>query len=339
MKIFVLCLLTLCSNPSWGDARLAPTARRVNQLLKFIANYGSIRNLGLYGLISPRCARYLTFSDAHSCKAAVKRQIEILDYDIIFTNKHHKQIPARDAWTPEAFVFVAFKKTLVNTLSDPRTEKYLELIKEGLNGYLIGATPNFNIWELTLEYYGHPLIAAKTLAAIFQDTSEVKLHLAYLERSKVRGRGPYENNRERLSQLIDMITVVLDYRENSYRELFYPKALQGELYRNVYHFYVPLFLSMTLKAEGRDFKDAHRAPMLLTMTYEFVTSAQDYRYLLADPLWLPANSSSIKDIHAAYVGARFGLEKSTPSNTFSLIKEAFTRSTQVAADFLLHLAN
>ena len=121
---------------------------------------------------------------------------------------------------------------------------------------------------------------------------------------------------------------------------FYPHPLREHLNRNIYHFYVPLYLAMALEAEGRPRKYALAAPMMLTLTYEFVTMAQDYRYLMKDPARVGAknNLHTLKDIFAGFSGANFGIGKIIPGSFFSRVSESFGHSTQEGVSLLLNPA-
>lgn len=312
---------------------------RVNRLLRFIANQSSNRDTALYTLIAKRCNRYLPFSEEHNCRSAVKKQIELLDYDIIYNDK--KQYPPKETWSRESFVFIAFKKKLIDILSDPDTSIYLDKMRLGLSDYLTGANPQFNIWDMTLAYYNSPLLAARTIAALFQDTSTVKLHLAYLERVRPQGRMAFDSNLERLSKVIDSINLILDYSEDNFRSLFYPSPFREHLKKNIYHFYVPLYLSMAMAAGGMDLEHALMAPMMLTITYEFITLAPDYSYLLRDPERLDPvqTASTLRDIFAGYCGANFGIGKNISPDFFVQMRESFAKSTADGVELLLHSAN
>lgn len=336
MKIHLLLIGLLCLS-SVSLASPVPS-RRINGLLRFIANQEGLRDLALYTLISRRCNRYLPWDRQGACRDAVKKQIDLLDYDIIFT--HPGLIPPKDTWSPDAFVFIAFKKTLIETLSDPKTTTYLEMLKKGLNDVLLGTNPGFNIWDASVTFYKTPLAAAKVISALFQDTSLVKLHLAYLEKSRIRGRHSFDSNKESLSRIIDTINQILDYSEDHYRGLFYPHPLREKLTRNIYHFYVPLYLAMALKHKGVREENALAAPMLLNLTYEFVTMAPDYRYLVNDPYSLDpdTNRGTIKDIFTGSCGTTFGLGRMVPANYFSLLQSAFKASTATGVDLILHSA-
>ena len=125
--------------------------------------------------------------------------------------------------------------------------------------FLIGekkSTPN--LWTLTLNFYGNEFEAARALAVLFQDTSHVKLHLAYLEMSGVQGTTSwFDANRELLNRTIDTMNMVLDANGENFQALFYPPAVQAKLHRTIYHFYVPTYLSMasSLVTDGEPIHD------------------------------------------------------------------------------------
>ncbi len=75
---------------------------------------------------------------------------------------------------------------------------------------------------------------------------------------------------------------------------------------------------MALHAEKVPRKMALTAPMLLNLTYEFITLARDYRYLLRDPERLDhaRTATCLKDIYAGFSGANFGIGRITRPKLF-----------------------
>jgi len=338
LKTFIFAFLFLVTQFSFASSqgRDESNSKRFNQLFRFVAKHAITRDVALYTLLANRCSRYVSFPEKLDCKFAVGEEIALLDYDIHFPDARLEQ----DKWNMDSFFFIAFKKTLIETLSSKKTTEYLTLLSQGLSDFLTEANPNFNIWEMSVNFYNSKLIAARTIAALFQDTSLVKLHLGYLAKTHPHGSEVFQNNMEYLSMAIDTINMILDFNEDYYRTLFYPKSLQAKLKRSIYHFYVPLYLSMELKARGYSTRSAIHAPMMLTLTYEFITSASDYRYLFKDPEYLdPASSSSIFDIFAGFSGATFGVDKSFPLLTIPQLQKSFARSTKEGVSLLLQSVN
>lgn len=296
------------------DPALAPSG----DFVSFLAKSPLIRNFGLYFIVTSRCAGYLPAQKVESCKYNVARLIDVLDYDVIFEES------LRD---PQSYVFVAFKRNLVEILSEPSTSDYLNKLNQNLNDYILQKNPNFNIWEFTVNHYGSKLYAAKVLAALFQDTSLKKLHLAYLDKSAERGRLKFSTNKELLNKSIDTINLIIDYSEVNFLTIFYPRQIRGGLNRSIYHFYVPLYASLAL--------NDRYAPFFLTLSYEFITAAHDYRYLILDPETLDPEREQwkIRDIYAAYRATKFGINSNFVD--FETLKKEFGRSTYSAVQLMI----
>lgn len=307
--------------------------RRANGLLRFVAQNHIMRSVGLYTLMANRCNRYLPFPETVLCQTTITRQLQILDYDIIMTAGPKSP---QEALNPQAFVFVAFKKNLLELLSQPQTALYLKSMQDQLTKHLLGEA-EVNIWELTLRHYRSRLTAAKVIATLFQDTSMAKLHLAYLDRNRIGGNASFSANKELLSRVISTINLVLDYNEDSYQDLFYPKEVRKHLNRNIYHFYVPLYLAMQLTHEGFNSTFAQIAPLMMTLTYEFVTTGKDNRYLFNDPPRLDPQiyQHKLRDIYGGYSGARFGTGQKIHPDFFLRMQDSFARSTTQAVKLLL----
>ena len=328
-NLFLLLSLLLIS----GSLLAAPHATdgRSNGLLRFIAQQHGLRDYALQSLLQKRCDRYLHGKEEDTCKLAVKKMVKLLDYDIIIPEK---KAPPTDKWTPGSFVFVAFKNNLISLLSHPKTEGYLTDLNQKLYDYVLGRKSRPNVWEVTRAHYKSDYQAAMVLAALFQDTSPMKLHLAWLELSETRGNQNFQSNKDLLNRVIDSINLILDSSEDNYRALFYPAEIQQDLNRNIYHFYVPMYLSMSLERQGLSKQGAFSGALMLTLSYEFITSSKDYRYLYNDPKTIES-SHKVKDIFGGYCGSNIGVRGMNFNKSFQVIKESFLRSTEDTVELLL----
>ena len=304
-------------------------------LLAFLFSFTAFsrpNELLVYSLIAKRCERYLPESKMSACQETVIQMLELLDYDIIFSTKNNPpQV------IPQAFVFVAFRNNLITLLGEAATGAYLESLNKGLNNFLLGTDENFNFWTLTLNHYQNELKSSQVIAALFQDISLAKLHLKYLDKAKIEGSVTFQKNKELLDKTIDTINLVVDYHPENFQKTFYPKHTSwGSLNRNLYHFYVPFHLSGAMQKKRIDKYISFIAPFLMTLTYEFITTSDDYRYILNDPERLdPADHAfKLKDIYAGYCGALRGIEKK-PALNLSEMGELFNVSSYEAVTTLL----
>lgn len=309
--------------------------RRSNGLLRFIAEQHGFRDFALASIIGNRCGRYMEREAKTPCKAAVKKMIEILDYDIIFSaDKKPMPVKPDETWSPRSFVFVAFKKNLINLLSSQKTAVYLNDLNQQLYKFLVGEKSRPNVWDVTKAHYKNDYLTSMAIATLFQDTSMMKLHLAYLEQANTPGNMNFQSNKELLSRVIDTINLILDSSEENYRGLFYPHEIQADLNRNIYHFYVPLYLSKSLEREGVKRQYAYSAALMLTLSYEFITSANDYRFLFKDPERIEG-LHKLKDIFGGYCGSNIGVRGMNFNKSFEVIRASFGRSTRDSVELLL----
>lgn len=318
-----------------GTNVFADTApSRANPILRFVAEIRILRDLALYTLIEERCYRYMKRQELHSCLEAVDQKVTLLDFDILF-DKARKTPVLLDQNNPSSFVFVAFKRDFIALLSEEKSERFLELVNSEMTRFLVGQEKSApNLWEIALRFYGSEFEAAKALAVFFQDTSPVKLHLAYLEMSGVQGNSSwFDSNRELLQRTIDTMNMVLDANGDNFQALFYPKAVQARLNRTIYHFYVPTYLSMALKKRGVPERFSYIAPLMMTLTYEFVTAAPDFRYLFKDPA--KVSDWSLGDIFGSYNGISFASHRMGRTLSFEMIKREFETSTAAGVRALL----
>ena len=251
--------------------------------------------------------------------------VTVLDTDVIIPNL-------------TSYIFVAFKNEYLELLSSDVTTKYLNILQNEVNDYLLGLNPNFNLWELTLAHYKQTELSSKVLAILFQDTSNAKLHLLYLEKARIKGNASFHINKDLLSKTIDTMNLLFDYTKvrRDFQPLFYPRSLKGSLNRAIYHFYVMMYLSMRLRTLGVSKEMAYTASLLLNLTYEFITTTSDYRYLLVDPEKLDHREHDwkIKDIYAGYLGAAMGVERTT-SKGLQFFNDSFAVSTKETVKAML----
>jgi hypothetical protein len=176
------------------------------------------------------------------------------------------------------------------------------------------------------------------IATLFQDTTNARLHLAYLERTGTRTGLQFDKNFELLHQTITNLNTLMDLQDQKYIELFYPKNTADPINRNFYHFYVPLYLRHALFDLGVSARMSSIAPFMMTITYEFLTASDDYRFAFADPEILGSEDIwKIKDIFAGYQGAYLGKSKA-PLKTFKFIQESFRSSTAKTIESLINSA-
>jgi hypothetical protein len=343
MKLFSLSLalmlaLLLPQVASAGDGQ----NKELKKIFKYVTGLPMARNYALYTLISARCNRYVPFPDNYFCREAVGEQIKLLDYDIYFLNQQQPMIkPTDESWSIDSFVFVAFKAVLIDLLSDPLTGQYLEKLNRDLNDYLTGDNPNFNLWEMSLKFYKSPVLAARTIGVLFQDTSLKKLHIAYLENARIKGKKSFFINLEKLSLTIDTINLINDYSRENYKAIFYPRPLKHLTNRNIYHFYVPLYMAMKLSQEGTDRRFALLAPIMQTLSYEFITIAPDYRYLIKDPAYIEGITSSgtLRDIFTGLSGAQYAFSKVMTARDFDKMMIEFDKGTAAGVKYIVQSTN
>lgn len=318
--------LTTLGSPSEPNQRFYPEGTQDS-----LGSAYGFKDLVIFSLIARRCKRYLPIEHL-SCKDAVAVMLEELDTDVIFPEQE-TQLTA-----PGSFLFIAFKSNLIRFLSDKQTEKYFEKLNQDINQYLLGASASFNLWSSTTKFYRHEKLAAMAIATLFQDTTNARLHLAYLERTGTRTGLQFDKNFELLHQTITNLNTLMDLQDQKYIELFYPKNTADPINRNFYHFYVPLYLRHALSDLGVGARMSSIAPFMMTITYEFLTASDDYRFAFADPEILGSEDIwKIKDIFAGYQGAYLGKSKA-PLKTFKFIQESFKSSTAKTIESLINSA-
>ena len=310
--LFII-LATLFSFSSGAQTNIA--TRYANEL----------KNFALQGLISTRCERYLPLPKVSDCQRTVASMLKFIDSAVIVPSLEKSESLALD---PQAFIFIAFKTTLIDLLKKESTTNYL-------NDVLLKGRDE-NLWLMTLEHYPNPKEAAQVLAALFQDTSAAKLHIHYLQKTVKKPNPKFLENIDILDHAIDLINQMLDTNPEHFKPLLFPPGTRTDLNRNIYHFYVPLYLGHALKESGVSSEMSYVAPMMMTLTYEFVTASGDYRYIFSDPktLDLTKHAWKIKDIYAGHQGASMAVGRKNVK-TLETLRKGFQKSTFSTVKLLL----
>jgi len=323
MKTIILTLSLLLASSSFAQA----PAKRSNGLVRFIVENAYIRNLGLQSVMNARCKTYFNYFEGLYCQEIVGYMMGHLDIDMIIPEN-------KSMWRPSAFVFTAFKSDFVTILGSPQTSAFLRKANEELSQHLAYGDSDANLWELALSNYGDKYKAAQIMATLFQDTSNQRLHIGYLYLSKsIKKTQTFLRNKELLERLLTTIGMILDHREDEYQKIFYPRELKEELNRNIYHFYVPLYLSMKLKKMRVNNKFAVMAPFMMTLSYEFITYGRGADNLYSDPLVI-RREGTVKDIFGGYCGANYGVFGNRFHRNYNDLKSNLYRSTHLAIDEL-----
>lgn len=336
-KFLVATLVGLLSCSAFASIA-SPTARekaRSNDILRFIAESGFLRDIALHSMINTRCERYAVSPEVqYSCDTSVAAMIDLLDYDITIIQTDGAPNP--NSWKPEAFVFVAFKKNLLALLRSPKTSKYLQEMNRQLEAKIFNPSHDFSIWDFSKKFFGSEELAVTAIATLFQDTSPLMLHVQFLDYNKIPGNQTYKNNKNDLIRSIELINQILDFSEENFGTLFYPKQFQGKLNRSIYHFFVPLYLAQAMKAYGFSTTMSKTTPFMLTLTYEFITSSDSYEYLFNDPSYLDSTKHEwkLKDIYGGYCGSHFAVKEKS-LKAFNQMATKFDQSTASSVKFLL----
>lgn len=323
MKTLILLLSLLTASSSFANT----STKRANALVRFLAENALTRSIGLQSIMNSRCKTYFSYFEALYCQEILGYMVGGLDIDIIVPQN-------KSLWRPSAFVFVAFKSDFLEILNSSDTTTFLRKANEELSQYNGNNNAKGNLWDIALKYYGTKYRAAQAMAALFQDTSNQRLHIGYLYLSKnLRKSQTFLSNQEQLERLLETISMILDNREDEYQKIFYPRELKEDLNRNIYHFYVPLFLSMKLKRMGVNDKYSIMAPFMMTISYEFVTYGKGADNLFSDPLII-TKPGTIKDIHGGYCGANYGVFGNNFRRSLPQLTRNLSISTHYAIDEL-----
>jgi hypothetical protein len=285
---------------------------------------------GLQMVIKDRCGRYLKSADKDLCKKSVDAILEELDFDVKILDEASK-----------SFVFMAFQKNLVKILSQSQTHDFLKGYQAELTKYLLNHTLSpVNLWDYSVKFYSSEEKALEVIAALFQDTSERKLHLAYIHGTRDYQNESFQKNADYLGLVIDTMDQVQKSGNGEIDGLlFYPKGFQENRNVNMYHFYIPAYLTSRLMKMNRGARSARLGPLMMSVTYEFVTAGKDKEFLFDDPQKIDGSTAAglwkITDIYGGYSGGLFGLKLPSQVKDFQSVKTSFTRSSQAGMELLL----
>lgn len=296
-------------------------------LLRYIGSNDTLRLYAIHRLIDVRCHRYLSPQEADQCGEATLTMLRHLDFDIRFLDESSKTIPA--------FVFVAFEAQLIELLNQETTGQYLELLARKFEDQTFHSAVLFNLWDETLAFHdGNQLQALLKLAVLFQDTSTAQIHLEYLARRQVEGSRFFNPNVARLARVLEQIVRLQNEQPQLFNQIAYPAWIGASLNSSIYHYYVPWFLAAQLREQGTPPRFAGIAPLMLSITYEFITSRPDYRHLILDPQTVQ-QTWTMKDIYAGLSGATQGAQARSVVLPFAEFEGLIHQDTTLAVQRML----
>lgn len=275
-------------------------------------------------VIENRCERYFSRNLIQNCRLNVRKMVKNLNIDLIILDNQ-----TQTTWKPESFVFAAFQQDLIEVLSDPGTTKYLVKLKNTLESYLSGNIPKTTLIESSAPFFRTSFLSARAIAVLFQDTSIAKLHLRYLEHAHLDLQKTVFQNKDLLSEVIDVINLLYDFSPENYRNFFYPPSVAKILDKNIYHFYVPYYLVQLLTYRDMPMAQIHQASILMTLTYEFITTSRDFRFIFKDPETINSEQK-VRDIYAGYSGSLLGLNYTGKQLTYDEMLANFKVSTRTS---------
>ncbi len=206
---------------------------------------------------------------------------------------------------------VAFYDTLIKLIKDHRTWDYLSQLTKKLQK-VVDEGDEVNLYDFTLRYFKDKNKSIEVIAVLFQDNSS-NMHLDMIW-DKLR---PHQQNiLENISQKILVANSKLEFRKRIH---FYPKIIAQEkkFLPNLYHFYVPLYLSLKLHEEAEDLF-AFSLPVLLTINYKYLDDVGIYESLRNDRQIGPDKIHLVNAIFMSLKGAIHGSEliDKTLNNTY-----------------------
>ena len=326
--IFILScfFITLSASAQWEN----PTPPSDSEFQRII--HANPKMLGFFFQKSllPRCQKYLKLP-SNQCANALSSMTKGIDFDVKFImNTNH--FP----WKMEHFIFLAFKKELLQILEQEKTRTYLEALKLQVDEILPNR-PDFNLWTFTLDFYHNDLNKSlQIISILFQDISYAKMHLSFIASMDERHSNTFDINIDLLDQIINQIIGVQDYMPKSFQKYFYPPEIKAPLNPGFYHFYVMGYLAKTLQ-KTYSTKTAKNVPLLLSVTYEFVSNFNSVKYLVEDPKTYTQRdyAHSHKDIYAAYLGVNYFLGNKQVPLSQEAIGQKFDRSVSEGIKQLL----
>jgi hypothetical protein len=310
-----------------------PSPNSKTNLLQQMIENSFLRNVGLHQIISKRCYRYMpSYYEKRSCSYATSDMIRLLDFDIHFIRRDE----APKDWETGSYVFIAFRSAFKKLLQLRTINVYLSKVNEALYDYYRPEF-NFNLWDFTVKFFNaREDVANYVIAVLFQDTSRVKLHVEYAYRKMQDLNKLSKANLDKLSETIDNFNFVLDNNPKKFLKTVFPKHMQENRNTSLYHFYVPMYLTRSLRKKGWSARASASTAFMLTLTYELVSSDpnDNKRYLFNDPIKV-TSPWKIQDIYQGYSGAMMGAGLSNKRKSFNYSRNYFPQSTMKGAKYLL----
>jgi hypothetical protein len=270
--------------------------------------------------LNQRCYTYLNHH-LEECQKANAELVNFLDFDFV----------AQDP-TIKFYDFISFKKLTIQKLSDKKTQLYLKELNFIFDKVLNHQDHDFNLWNFTLNYFSEKESMA-IMASLFQDTSDAMTHIHYLHKHQRTTDPIFLDNLKNLESILRQIQLLQVYRKKDIPHLLFPQLLHRTLSSNIYHFYVPLYLSSLLDHSQFSFHISSNVPLLFIAVYEMVSHEMKIEYLFFDPFYF-RSVNGVKDLYNAYLARQF-FNKHQFGLNFHEFKKQFDENT--TEDALLNI--
>lgn len=327
MKSTVLILSVVFSLNSFANTIKPLPPVKGKNILKFIAHTKVLRDISLYQIMKSRCNRYS--HKKSNCNEAIASLVQALDFDMKILDSDGQVNPDKP-WEVEKFVFAAFKGIFIKLLNSKKIEDYLTNIRNTFNKD-IQEVKQFNLWNYTLNYFDRDVyVSAGVIATLFQDTSNAVTHLEYIRNIMPNHSDQMEENLSILTDIIIKISLLEEDNNKLAKTILFPRSINSTYLTSMYHFFVPYFLTQRLSRHfGISVFHSKEASMMLNLSYEFASSADDYSYIFKDPesLSLKDNQNKLQDIYTGYMAVNYATDEVFATTSFFELATAFSFST------------
>lgn len=202
---------------------------------------------------------------------------------------------------------VIYKKELVALIREPKTETYLEALRNQLES-AVQSGQTFRLWDQTLNLSSDRDTALKRLAIFFQDASSdpsdsesSSAHIRYLKQQ------PVAKTHLKVIELLDEVGTYFSPQALArFPQLkVYPAGYENVLNPTFYHFYVIIYASEKLLKSGQSREMSFFIPFLFNSQYEFKGMSG---WPLLDPPGSEAeNKWKSRELYSGYLASLSGV--------------------------------
>lgn len=251
------------------------------------------------------------------CKSYVKVFVKLLDKaSLKMINQGREQ-----------YYTVVYKTELLSLLKHRYFQHFVQDLNQTLAQNQAIGVKQISVLKIAQKWFSHDHQTLAVMAAIFQDTSDLAVHLEWLSAQSQLDGIQKENSK----QLAEFFSQMLELKKRNKFEFVFVDdwALQlGVSSKQSYHYYVPALAAQKMQQQEVPMWAAMLIPYQFNYLYEILTNPDALSGLLQDAPRIQ-NHFEAQDIYAGYIGAARAVGYNGNLMPFQVFKDRITTENRL----------